>query len=236
MAFLTGVDLEGRLAEEPEESALALLPPPRPRPVRKKSSANFAIDDAPRPRVEYTQLLKDVSSYGNTEEDPLEELRRLVRKTRAKMDTQTKVLNGFITDVAQINGMSRSFSSSDLSALPPPSSAAALPGPRGDAARGARQLALRSGGGSSALALRRPDPPSEPRGQARRSEGIAASRSMPMLPHADTTAAKLPARRPPPGGFGREEPRSSALARMRAASSAQLQRVGMASVSPSSKD
>lgn len=123
MAFLTGVDLEGRLAEEPASPLLALCAPPEaPKPRRAPAKApSFALGDKPGPKIEYRQLLKDLSSYGN-DEDPLEELRRLVSRTRKKMDGQRDVLKGFIEDVNVIKGMDRGFSCTDLATYSAPSS------------------------------------------------------------------------------------------------------------------
>lgn len=118
MAFITGVDLEQRIAEEDEyEEPLLALPAP---PVRHRSVAPGPFDLAlveQRPK-DFHELLRDVT-YSN--DDSLEELRRMVARTRSKMDSQKKVLNGFIADVNAMQGADRSFSSSkELAALPAP--------------------------------------------------------------------------------------------------------------------
>lgn len=120
MPFLTGIDLEGRIKEEEDEAPLLALPapPPRCRSVAlAHARSDLALVDDERPRPEYNKLLKDVSS---ADDDSLEELQRLIHRTRGKMDAQKKVLHGFISDVHQIRGQERSFSCTDI-ALPSPS-------------------------------------------------------------------------------------------------------------------
>eukprot|EP00933_Yihiella_yeosuensis_P056796 TRINITY_DN56226_c0_g1_i1.p1 TRINITY_DN56226_c0_g1~~TRINITY_DN56226_c0_g1_i1.p1 ORF type:complete len:292 (-),score=46.46 TRINITY_DN56226_c0_g1_i1:91-966(-) len=109
MAFLTGVDLEGRLHEDAEEQ-LALPAPPRRVPKRLPREEVKALE-GPQPGS-YGQLMKEVLTLEG--EDPLEELKRMVRRTRAKMDSQTRVLDGFISDVNQVKGIARSFSCTDI--------------------------------------------------------------------------------------------------------------------------
>ncbi|CAE8659563.1 unnamed protein product, partial [Polarella glacialis] len=62
--------------------------------------------------VKYGDLLKETMTL--EAEDPMEELRRMVRKCRTKMDSQTKVLNGFISEVGLVKGMDRSFSCTEF--------------------------------------------------------------------------------------------------------------------------
>lgn len=107
-AFITGVDLGGRPAEEDEESLYESVQSPL-----------YALDNQhSESRMEYKQLLDVVNSFDSTDTgDPLDELRRLIRKTRTKMDSQKKVLDGFTSDVHQMRACDRSFSCSDLAAL-----------------------------------------------------------------------------------------------------------------------
>eukprot|EP00931_Biecheleriopsis_adriatica_P077458 TRINITY_DN51023_c0_g1_i1.p1 TRINITY_DN51023_c0_g1~~TRINITY_DN51023_c0_g1_i1.p1 ORF type:complete len:248 (-),score=54.22 TRINITY_DN51023_c0_g1_i1:37-738(-) len=207
MAFLTGVDLEGRLQEE-EEAQLALpaparRPPRRPRPALQAEEAPLALEN--QPPGNYSQLLKDCMAL--EEGDPLEKLRRMIKRTRSKMDSQTKVLDGFISEVGQIKGMQRNFSCSDIDkadsasmkALPAKASQAELmPG------KAASQRALKGSSSSTALV------PSESRGQPKRSAGppaLGTSQSQPCLSAApallalqrDAAPLVVPQRRSPPG-------------------------------------
>lgn len=124
MAFLTGVDLERRLAEN---EALAI---PKKRPPRRRRQQleledggwkAMAICDQEKP-VEFGQLLKQTEVLAGTS-DPLEELRRRIKRTRAKMESQNQVMDGFLKDVREMQHLDRSFSSAELST---PSSPAAL--------------------------------------------------------------------------------------------------------------
>lgn len=158
MAFITGVDVGGRILEEDDEPAplLALPAPPRRQP--KPRCNELALSDGRD--IQYGSLLKDTLALHD--EDELEQLRRMIKKTRGKLDNQTKVLNGFISNVNQLRGEERSFSCTDLVvaggsrkrgsshpalAAPPGKGRAALP-PSGSAPM------LK--GSESALALHRP--------------------------------------------------------------------------------
>eukprot|EP00930_Biecheleria_cincta_P035805 TRINITY_DN24602_c0_g1_i1.p1 TRINITY_DN24602_c0_g1~~TRINITY_DN24602_c0_g1_i1.p1 ORF type:complete len:241 (+),score=45.15 TRINITY_DN24602_c0_g1_i1:46-768(+) len=213
MAFLTGVDLEGRLHEDEE---LLALPAPvrRPRRPRPADDEALALEDS-KP-VAYGDLLKQTMAL--EEEDPLEELRRMIKRTRSKMDSQRKVLDGFISDVSQIKGMARNFSDTDTLALGDRASAAALPAPSKAAMREASSQRSLKAGASSALALAPVRPSSgsrESRCMPRRGGGaLATSQSQPSLgskgacapPSAallalqrDSAPLTVPQRRSPPG-------------------------------------
>merc|ERR1719230_1887654 len=73
--------------------------------------------------VEYGQLLKGVMDMAGGE-DPMEELRRRIVRTRAKMESQHQVMDGFLSDVRQMHQIDKSFSSAELST---PSSPAGVP-------------------------------------------------------------------------------------------------------------
>eukprot|EP00929_Paragymnodinium_shiwhaense_P009551 TRINITY_DN11376_c0_g1_i1.p1 TRINITY_DN11376_c0_g1~~TRINITY_DN11376_c0_g1_i1.p1 ORF type:complete len:304 (-),score=60.95 TRINITY_DN11376_c0_g1_i1:220-1131(-) len=108
MAFLTGVNLEGHVPE----SELRLVPRKKRTPP-KKMSGQMELMDMPRGApVEYGGLLKTVTKLG--EDDELEELRRMIKQTRSKMDDQRGCLNRFMSDVRQINFESRNFDSEDI--------------------------------------------------------------------------------------------------------------------------
>lgn len=107
MAFLTGVDCEHRI-ESCERLRLAL-----PAQASLERYTPLALDDdRPRKNVEYKQLVQDVTVC-RREESALDELRRLIQKTRKKMDDQTKVLDGFISDVSRVQDLDRNFSTED---------------------------------------------------------------------------------------------------------------------------
>ncbi|CAJ1457604.1 unnamed protein product [Effrenium voratum] len=84
MAFLTGVDLEGRLQDHQQ---LAL---PAPRRRRRKAEEGKGKPLAIEKPVEYSDLLRDAMALEN--DDSLEELRRMIKRTRGKMDTEMKAL------------------------------------------------------------------------------------------------------------------------------------------------
>lgn len=136
MAFLTGVGLETCIEEESDEEALELVPQKRlalPAPRTDYDQLDLALlDDEP---PSFGQLLKNVQSTGD---DPLAELKRRIKRTRAKMDEQNKVMDGFMSDVRQMQGLDREFYSSALSLPSPSTQKAALPAP---AATRSRSLA-----------------------------------------------------------------------------------------------
>mmetsp|Transcript_28551 Transcript_28551/g.66166 ORF Transcript_28551/g.66166 Transcript_28551/m.66166 type:complete len:248 (+) Transcript_28551:107-850(+) len=101
-AFITGIGLEKRRVEVPDEDEEELKPEDLPA---------LAYLEPPRP-LEYGKMLNDVTKLRN--DDSLEELRQMIRRTGEKMESQKKVLNGFISDVHQIQSLQRSFSSSDI--------------------------------------------------------------------------------------------------------------------------
>mmetsp|Transcript_26642 Transcript_26642/g.48832 ORF Transcript_26642/g.48832 Transcript_26642/m.48832 type:complete len:232 (+) Transcript_26642:138-833(+) len=101
-AFITGVGLEKRRIEIPEEDDEDLRPEDLPA---------LAYLEPPRP-LEYGKMLQDVSQLRN--KDSLEELREMIRRTGEKMEKQKKVLNGFISDVQEIQTLQRGFSSSEV--------------------------------------------------------------------------------------------------------------------------
>jgi len=114
MAFITGVDVGGRIYEEEDEqpAPLLALPAPRRRQPKPRAPRDDALVLSDGREIQFGSLLKETLAL--TDEDPLEELRRMVKKTRGKLDSQTKVLNGFISTVNQVRGEERSFSCTDL--------------------------------------------------------------------------------------------------------------------------
>jgi len=218
MPFLTGIGLEGHLPQEDEEEEEELLALPAPSP-RCRSLARVGTQDI------------SVDSG----EDPLDELQRLVRRTRSKMDVQKKVLHSFMSDVNQIKGQERSFSCTDLAVQSPSVgratqqlqlSGAEQPRQRTAAIKGGPALAAltdhRSGrtpnGATAALSS-----VADPRGMAMRSSSLSSSRSQPTLlgsgsaaiaipiaARSDFQALRMPARRAPPGALGRQKLCSSA--------------------------
>lgn len=225
MAFLTGVDLLGRerRAAEEEDDKLALVRR-RPSPSPVLGGQHLELLDQEEP-VEYGTLLKRTLAL-NDEEDPLEELRRMIEKTRTKMDAEKKVLNGLISDVRNIDAMHRSFSCSEVALAPTPSGGgkAALGSTRalGGGSGGPKAIA----GSASAAALSNvahrgpaaksalvPRPSSGGRSQVLRSGPVAAlgggtaqSQSTPALMQffsskiaKPLSELELPARRAPPG-------------------------------------
>mmetsp|Transcript_75303 Transcript_75303/g.172458 ORF Transcript_75303/g.172458 Transcript_75303/m.172458 type:complete len:210 (+) Transcript_75303:42-671(+) len=106
--FLTGVnivdaDREVACINQPVRALEA--PPPR----RRAAPVDTVALPAP---ADFGTLLSQVSSYRREEEDPLDELRRMIKQTRRKMDQQTQVLDGFRKDVDELKrGGGRSQSS-----------------------------------------------------------------------------------------------------------------------------
>mmetsp|Transcript_135445 Transcript_135445/g.235556 ORF Transcript_135445/g.235556 Transcript_135445/m.235556 type:complete len:263 (-) Transcript_135445:124-912(-) len=236
MAFITGVGLETLLQdEEEEERRLALRAPPS-----HLDQLDLALLDAEPPS--FGELLHNTVKMNS--DDPLEELRRRIKRTRAKMDAQTQVLNGFITDVQQIRSLEKSFSSSSLSspgaqraalpapsahrvraALGPPSAAAlALPEPAARSRALATRTNTRSARPSSANAT---SPGLGSRAAAVRSSrpagSLGQSQSQPSLSpssvlgglHQKTAALVMPQRRAPPGAAGNNTQKASALSAIR---------------------
>ncbi|CAK9045974.1 unnamed protein product [Durusdinium trenchii] len=192
MAFLTGVDLEGRVQDHQQLA----LPAPRTRRRRNKKLEEeepLAIEAKP---VEYSDLLRETMALEM--DDSLEELRRMIKRTRNKMDTEMKVLDGFISDVNQIKGMQRSFEE-PLAALPPNRSGSqpALKAPP-------HSMALQAS--SSAVALsesRRLPKRSTPLPALTHSQSTPAIGSAAMLALRSAQPLVLPKRRAPPFSQGR---------------------------------
>lgn len=231
MAFLTGVDLEGRVAEDAEET-LALLDashnPVRQRRRRRKleledgRSQNLALCDEEK-LPDAKNLLKSALALEDNG-DPLEELRRRIKRTRAKMASQHQVMDGFLRDVREIRQLDRSFSSGELASPSSPSGMPALTG-------GASHKALCSGVSGAELVPHggpRPSSAGYSRGTALRSSAAAVkrlgvSRSQPALMAAgaatlhQVTPLKAPAIRAPPGQPGAEPVRALAGRRTTAA-------------------
>jgi hypothetical protein len=227
MAFITGVDLEGRLAEE---STLAL---PRKRPPRQRQpkleledgnwQAVALCDQVSKP-LDFNQLLHDAAALAD-DTDPLEELRRRIKRTQAKMDSQKQVMDGFLQDVRDMQRQDRNFYSAEMQAATLDDKPALMSGSRSVGALGngneLSQHHRREKEPSSGLALRPSSatkavgrPSSAPRGSGTtrnlslrsRCGGdshkglLGASRSQPSVGsfrHEKPLA--LPARRAPPG-------------------------------------
>eukprot|EP00913_Durusdinium_trenchii_P018210 g17108.t1 len=153
----------------------------------------LAIEAKP---VEYSDLLRETMALEM--DDSLEELRRMIKRTRNKMDTEMKVLDGFISDVNQIKGMQRSFEE-PLAALPPNRSGSqpALKAPP-------HSMALQAI--SSAVALsesRRLPKRSTPLPALTHSQSTPAIGSAAMLALRSAQPLVLPKRRAPPFSQGR---------------------------------
>jgi len=203
MAFLTGIGLETRLGEN---EALAI---PKKRPPRRRRQQleledggcqAIAICDQEKP-VQFGQLLKQTEMLADTG-DPLEELRRRIKRTRGKMDAQNQVMNGFLSDVRQMHAIDRSFSSAELSRPSTPTAPALTAGSepslkRLTAGPPRPSSASNSSGGARAILLR-----SDPVGSGRR---LGESRSQPALMAAavgslhQAAPLTMPQRRAPPG-------------------------------------
>lgn len=272
MAFLTGVNLETRLhvdVEEFDAPLLALPAPPQPkRRVHPEIPSVLQLRDAPEPEApQFRKLLDDCSNLNR--DDSLDELRRMIKKTRKKMDTQKEVMKGFLHDVNQIRMMDRNFSADDDTPRGPaaikdaPSHRAITAGPGGE-------LALKLPGGPAAIkdvpghraitggpagppralgppalphsasAGKLPGPDSRgtslrgscsvsgPVGNsmATRTQSQPTLRPAAALADIDTTPIQMPARRAPPGGYGRSSEgsrgRESSQLRLQARRDAQL--------------
>lgn len=220
MAFITGVNLESHIA--PDGLALAV---PKKRPPRRRKQleledggwqARALCDQEPKP-VEYGQLLKTAEALKGSE-DPLEELRRRIKRTRGKMDTQNQVMNGFLSDVRQMQQIDRSFSSAELST---PSSPAGQPALTSGCS--SKTPALCSSSSGTELVQRQRGPVPRPSSASNSSGRIVSlrsdsgstrrlgeSRSQPALTAAavgslhQAAPLALPPRRAPPGAPGSE--------------------------------
>lgn len=209
MAFLTGVNLETHLAAE--ELALAI---PKRRPPRRRKQ--LALEDASSWKakaicnqekpVEYGSLLKAVGDMQGGNDDPLEELRRRIKRTRSKMESQQQVMNGFLSDVREMQQRDRSFFSqhefetpsspaaalvdgysSKPAALPPSASSPAILAPSASSTeivqrQGAPVARPSSASNSRVVSLRSDSGRSRRLGESRSQPALtAASRSQPAL-------------------------------------------------------
>lgn len=195
--------------------ALTKKRPPRRRRQQLELEDGFgqarAICDQEKP-VEFGLLLKQADNLRGGSEDPLEELRRRIKRTRAKMDSQNQVMDGFICEVRQMNALHRNFSATELS---PPSSPAGVPALTNSKA----PAALCSGSSGAELALRRKGAPQRPTSASNTTQArmlslrsdtgsgrrLGESRSQPALTAAamgslhQAAPLALPPRRAPPG-------------------------------------
>lgn len=237
MAFLTGVDLETIL---PGIDALALARQkraPRRRPQLELEDGGYqlcALGDKEKP-VEYNQLLKSaVQLSGPGGEDPLEELRRRIKRTRGKMDAQNQMMDGFLGEVRQMKASDRSFSAAELSSPRTTTGTAAL-------TNGQSSKALCAGSSGTELVKRRPDRPSSAsrsgrpssasnsgavrtvslRSDAAPARRLGESRSTPALTaaatgslHQSAAPLALPQRRAPPGAANSELQRDISCAQV----------------------
>jgi len=222
-AFLTGVGLESCLGGEEEEDLATEPLVPCKRPLHEPRNLCLqdlgaskiwvfdAIEDS-RPPPDVRSLLKEADRLGGG--DPLDELRRRIRRTRAKMDSQTKVLDGFISDVQQIKSLQRGFSCSDLATC----SAASCGGGAATAGRHRRSPEPPALLGPPLCGSRRPSSAGgAARSLAMRGGCSAAgrlsekTRSQPtLLDLHQRSALAVPKRRAPPGGAAVAESRVSA--------------------------
>lgn len=129
MAFLTGVDLEGRLRQEQhdESQPLLALPAPPRRKVHPEIPSILQIQNEPYvepPRVGH--LMNDCSALDDR--DAIDDLRRMIQRTRKKMDNQKAVMRGFLHDVNQIRMMDQNFRADELTPRGP-AALADKPGP-----------------------------------------------------------------------------------------------------------
>ncbi|CAE6948943.1 unnamed protein product [Symbiodinium sp. KB8] len=80
---------------------------------KQKLTRVLPQDGAAAPR----ELLREATKLEL--DDSLEELRRMIKRTRSNMDCQMKVLDGFISDVNHLKGNARNFEGDSRPALPP---------------------------------------------------------------------------------------------------------------------
>lgn len=243
-AFLTGVDLEGRIEEDEDEEPPRLALRREPAPRRLPSPYLQLTDGAAlgSSKLDYSQLLRDAMQIApQAEEDPLEELRRLIDKTRKKMDNQTKVLNGFITDVNRMRELDRNFAEDEETpalangahpALGDRTASTKLKSIKGGLAGSSsvKSLSLVPSKSKGSLALARPmSAASEARAVVKRSESrpsLMQSASMPALMAPSMASFRgieaplvPPPRRAPPGPIARPRLPEALLAARRACES-----------------
>lgn len=209
MAFLTGVDLEAQLREEEDDARQQLLALPPPRRATVAPAPQLALQDhSPRRKsLDYGTILKNAMDLHT--EDPLDELRRMIKRTQTKMDSQTKVLHGFMTDVNQIRGLDRNFSCTDLAVATPS-------GSHQPALTAGKSMALTAGKSMASLqALQDLTPGKRPSSASGKTiRGPKRCESLRSLPHSSSQPALpstqrlgfrseaplvMPARRAPPG-------------------------------------
>mmetsp|Transcript_33327 Transcript_33327/g.75986 ORF Transcript_33327/g.75986 Transcript_33327/m.75986 type:complete len:242 (-) Transcript_33327:31-756(-) len=183
-AFLTGVGLEKRRLEIPEEED---------EDIRPEDLPALAYLEPPRP-LQYGKMLQDVSQLRN--KDSLEELREMIRRTGEKMEKQKKVLNGFISDVNDIQTLQRGFSSSEV--------ALSNGTPKHVGTHLRHQFKLMVQQKPRARKQLTLHAPLKARDQPLRGVGseLAQSRSQPSLAAHAASPLALPARRAPPGAPG----------------------------------
>mmetsp|Transcript_139681 Transcript_139681/g.260494 ORF Transcript_139681/g.260494 Transcript_139681/m.260494 type:complete len:275 (+) Transcript_139681:102-926(+) len=242
MAFLTGVGLETHLGEDDaDEEALELVP--RKMLALPAHRSDFDQLDILLDREEppsFNQLIKNAQV--TRMDDPLEELRRRIKRTRQKMDAQNKVLDGFINEVQDMQ-CSSPFSSprAGRAALPAPApksfaalgapAVPALPGPaprqRSSVRPGAIENCPRStrstrpssantsAGASSRGAPVRSSGQAGTLGQSHSQPSLQRSSVVGGLHQRDTAAIVMPQRRAPPGAPGCKMQKSYAASSLR---------------------
>lgn len=238
MAFLTDVGLETHLGEEADEEALELVPRKMlalPAHRSDFDQLDLLLDKEEPPS--FNQLLQNAQV--SRMEDPLEELRRRIKRTRQKMDAQNKVLDGFIAEVQDMQSSSPLSSPQmvkpALHAAAPKSLAAlenpAVPALLGPASR--NRSSLRSEASEICARSTRPSSASTSAGASSRAAPLRSSgnagtlrqvHSQPSLkqPFAfsglhqkDEAAIVLPRRRAPPGAAGSKMQKSYAASLLR---------------------
>lgn len=186
-----------------EGQALAI---PKKRPPRRRRQqleledgrqAMALCDEAQRP-VDYVSLVKQTQALAGGSEDPLEELRRRIKRTRGKMDVQKQVMDGFIKDVREMNAIHRSFSSTELSppSTPTPALTAGASQPRLTAGP-ARPSSASNSANARAIMLRSDSTAQRRLGESRSTPALMAAAAGSLAHQAAPLA--LPQRRAPPG-------------------------------------
>uniref|UniRef100_A0A7S1AZP3 Uncharacterized protein n=1 Tax=Noctiluca scintillans TaxID=2966 RepID=A0A7S1AZP3_NOCSC len=200
--FLTEIGLEGRT--ESQELAGTLSLALRKRRPSKASSACVRMHEvalAEHEHVDFSSLLMETTELKDQSDSmPLDELRRMIRRTRARLDSQTEIVQGYLHDVHQIQRREEEFEST-----PKALQARALSTPR--SSLGVRISTRRPASAGATTGSRHllSRPPSAlaavSRGVAYRSEPEVPEQSALldiMRPRSDHVPLSLPPRRPPP--------------------------------------
>ncbi|CAE7195466.1 unnamed protein product, partial [Symbiodinium pilosum] len=175
-----------------DHSQLALPAPPRRRKARAKRNEDelLAIETQP---ADYSELLREATKLEI--DDSLEELRRMIKRTRSNMDCQMKVLDGFISDVNHLKGNARNFDGDgSMPALPPSNEAHPRPALKASASSGALTI-----GGESRIVPKRSTALPGALPALGHSASAPSIGSAAMLSLRNVAPLTMPQRRAPPG-------------------------------------